>query len=464
MKIDFEHLRGKGPLIISVIAATMLFTSFVSLFFYPKTQTYEDLTTTYEELPEVVEDVEPDFYYDISSEEVSIESGKIKRGESLTSLLGRYGMTAADIYKIDRATKKVFDSRRMRAGNKYDMLISKADTTLSYFIYNIDNVEYVKYTFKDTIMAERIKRPVETNRKTLQVDVKSSLWESVVAAGGSASLVSSIEDIFQWTIDFYGIRPGDSFSFVYDEEFVDGKSLGISDIIATSYTQRGKSIYAFLYESNGKRSYWDEDGKSLKRAFLKAPLRFSRISSKFTYRRLHPVHKVYKAHTGVDYAAPSGTPVMSIADGIVTDKFYNRGGGNTLKIKHYIAKGSYVSGYLHLRGYAKGIKKGSKVTQGQVIGYVGSTGVSTGPHLDFRIWRNGKPIDPLKLDDLTGDPLSSNEMISYKTYIEDSFNTLKALQERAEKGITDSEKEKLELERERLDREERQNSEQEHDI
>ncbi len=467
MRLDFEHLRGKGPLIISVIAGLMLLSSIISLFFYPKENSIEEIVDVevQKQVEEDIKEAEKEvFYYGISSYEVNAESDKVKSGESLTTILGKYGLSNAEIYNIANKSKKVFDVRKMRAGKIYTALLDKEDNRLNYFIYDIDTREYVKYSLRDTIVVERIKRKVETNRKTLHVNITSSLWESVINAGGNAALVATIEDIFQWTIDFYGIRPGDSFSFVYDENFIEGKSVGIGDIVAASYQQRGDSKYAFRYTSKGTTSYWDENGKSLKRAFLKAPLRFSRISSKFTYRRLHPVHKVYKAHTGVDYAAPSGTPVMTIADGVVTDKFYNRGGGNTLKIKHYVSNGRYMSGYLHLRSFAKGIKKGSKVKQGQIIGYVGSTGVSTGPHLDFRIWRDGKPIDPLKMDNLSGDPLSSTEIPRYKESISNDFSTLKSLEGRSMDNISDGDKRSMERERNRLDNEERITVEEYHEI
>ncbi|MEG0500464.1 MAG: peptidoglycan DD-metalloendopeptidase family protein, partial [Rikenellaceae bacterium] len=382
MRIDANSLQGKGPLIVSVIALSLLIFTIGSLFFYPtaEEEAVEELPIEENRMPE--ENIE--YYYGISSDSVRAESKTIVYGQSLSTILGRYGLDGTQVHDLVVKSKGIFDVRSIKTGGTYTALL--VDDKIRHFIYEIDPIEYVKYTFyPDSISVERIKRDVESNRKTLYLTVTSSLWESIISAGGSAAMVVAIDDIFQWTVDFYDVKKGDGFSIIYDENFVEGKSIGLGNIIAISYRAKGKSKYAFRYEKDGKSGYWNEEGMSLRRAFLKAPLRYSRISSKFTYRRLHPISKIYKAHTGVDYAAPAGTPVQSIADGVVIDKFYNAGGGNTLKIKHNLQNGAYVTGYLHLRGYANGIRKGSRVSQGQVIAYVGSTGGSTGPHLDFRI-------------------------------------------------------------------------------
>ena len=185
------------------------------------------------------------------------------------------------------------------------------------------------------------------------------------------ALAAEMEDIYQWTIDFFGIQAGDNFTVIYDEKLVDTTFVGIGRVWGMKFNHAGKDIYAIPFKQGDKIQYWEADGASLRKMMLKAPLKFTRISSKFSYRRLHPVHRVYRPHTGVDYAAPSGTHVHAVADGVVTFKGWNGGGGNTIKIKH---AGGYVTGYMHLRGYAKGISVGTRVSQGQLIGYVGSTG------------------------------------------------------------------------------------------
>jgi murein DD-endopeptidase MepM/ murein hydrolase activator NlpD len=232
--------------------------------------------------------------------------------------------------------------------------------------------------------------------------IETSLWNAIVGADMNMALALQLSDVYAWTVDFFGLQKGDGFKVYYDELFVDTVSIGISKIHAASYKRGDKELYAVFYENDEVSGYWDLDGNNMKKAFLKAPLSFSRISSKFTYARKHPVYKTVRPHTGVDYAAPMGTPVMAIGDGVVTFKGYKGAGGHTVYIKH---PGKLQSGYLHLKGYAKGIAVGKRVSQGQVIGYVGSTGRSTGPHLDFRLWKNGQPINPLKVPQQPSEPI-----------------------------------------------------------
>ena len=218
------------------------------------------------------------------------------------------------------------------------------------------------------------------------------------------SLAAEMEDIYQWTIDFFGIQQGDCFTVIYDEKFIDDSSVGVGRVWGAKFTHRGSDIFAIPFEQDGKLQYWEADGGSLRKQLLKAPLKFTRISSGYSNARVHPVTKKVRPHHGIDYAAPSGTPVRAVADGVVTERTYKKYDGNILKIKH---PGNLMSGYLHLKGFAKGIKVGSRVSQGDVIGYVGSTGRSTGPHLDFRIWKNGQAINPLSIPQKPAEPISS---------------------------------------------------------
>ena len=230
-------------------------------------------------------------------------------------------------------------------------------------------------------------------------------------AGASQLLALKLSDIYAWTIDFFSLQRGDSFKVVYEEISHDGEFIDIGDVWYAEFVHNGKRFTSVRFEDGQKSNiYWNEDGESLRKAFLKAPLSFKRISSKFTYRRKHPVYGVYRPHTGIDYAAPKGTPVMSIGDGVVISKGWSGGGGNTVKIRH---NSVYTTAYLHLSRYAKGLKKGDRVKQGQVIGYVGSTGASTGPHLDFRVWKNGTPIDPLKLESPSVEPVSKENIDAF---------------------------------------------------
>jgi murein DD-endopeptidase MepM/ murein hydrolase activator NlpD len=210
-------------------------------------------------------------------------------------------------------------------------------------------------------------------------------------AEATPELAIKLSQIFAWQIDFYHLQKGDHFKVIYDELFVDDKFFAIGTIKAALFSHSGKDFYAIPFTQDSVYQYFDEEGNSLRKAFLKAPLEFGRISSRYSKSRLHPVLKTHRPHLGVDYAAPIGTPIRTTGDGVVSDIGYDRGSGKFIKIRH---NSIYITMYLHLSRYSKGIKKGSKVQQGQVIGYVGSTGLSTGPHLDYRFIVNGNPVDP----------------------------------------------------------------------
>ena len=222
-------------------------------------------------------------------------------------------------------------------------------------------------------------------------------------AGVSPLLILDLSDIYAWTVDFFGLQKGDRFRVLYDEKVCDGETIGIDTVRYAVFSHNGRNLPMVMFnQGDGGNIWWDENGASMRKAFLKAPLKFSRISSGFSYARKHPVTKKVRPHTGVDYAAPTGTPVMTIGDGVVTSVKYEGAGGKTIRIKH---NSVYSTAYLHLSKYAKGIKAGTRVRQGEVIGYVGSTGRSTGPHLDFRVWKNGTPINPLKMESPPAEPI-----------------------------------------------------------
>ena len=354
---------------------------------------------------------EPQTMYGIVSDGYDVTEYTIEPNETVGKILNRHGISAVMIDRLDKAAKEVYPLSKIKAGNKYT-IFSRNTTTdegevkaiAYYMVYHINKVEFVVFDLStDEPTAMIGSKPRENVRKHAEATITSSLWESIVSQGLSYELAAEFEDIYQWTVDFFHIQYGDSFTVIYDDEVVDGESVGIGRIWGAKFVHHGKEYYAIPFVTDGdKITYWEHNGESLKKQMLKAPLKYSRISSKFTYKRLHPVHKVYKPHTGVDYAAPAGTPVHAVADGTVTKAGWGGGGGNTIKIKH---AGGLETGYLHLQKFANGIKVGTYVTQGQTIGYVGSTGTSTGPHLDYRIWKNGTPIDPLKITQQPSEPI-----------------------------------------------------------
>ena len=340
-----------------------------------------------------------------------VKTNKVQSGEVFYKLFTRLGMPGGDVVGLAKACGDEFDVRKLRAGNKVDAWYS-GDTLapkLRYVVYERDRVNSTVFKCFDSLAIWNVAKQVDTVRKYTDVTIKNSLWNDMIEAGASPLLILELADVYAWTVDFFGLHEGDRFRAFYHQRLVDGEVIDIQGIDFAEYTRGRDTLYAVRFDQgdNGNK-YWNQKGESMRKAFLKAPLKFSRISSKFSYHRMHPVHGVVRPHTAVDYAAPSGTPVHALGDGVVLSAGVGSGGaGNMIKIRH---NSVYTTGYLHLRGFAKGIKAGVRVAQGQVIGYVGMTGTATGPHLDFRVWKNGTPIDPLKLESPSAEPITKENL------------------------------------------------------
>jgi murein DD-endopeptidase MepM/ murein hydrolase activator NlpD len=354
-----------------------------------------------------------------------VDTFTVQNGETLGKMLSKLGATKKQINSINLLSSEEFDVRTIRAGKTYYALYQTDESgnrTLEYYIYRPTIQEAVVLHLKDSIHVERQIKEITYHDRSAQVVIESSLWNAMTNNDLPVELALELSEIYAWTIDFFGLQKGDSIRVYYDEKYVDDISIGIGRIYAAHFYHAKKWQEAYWYEDKDTHNYFDKEGNSLRKAFLKAPLNYKRISSGFTHKRLHPVYKVYRPHTGVDYAAPTGTPVVSIGDGKVIMKEYKGGGGNTIKIKH---NATYTTGYLHLSKYAKGLKVGQYVKQGEVIGYVGSTGASTGPHLDFRVWKNGTPIDPLKMDSPPAEPIPAAKKDSFNSIVAEYKNKLK---------------------------------------
>lgn len=356
---------------------------------------------------QVVEEVEKDiFVFGIRANDYTLEEKEVKSGESWSTILDGYGIGVRKVLRLEDLAKDICPLNKIRAGNKYTAF-TRQDTVATYLdhlVYEKNRTDYVIFSFVgDSVAISEGKREVTIRRVKRSATIKTSLWGAIMAAKLPYALAAEMEDIYEWTVDFFGIQEGDSFTVIYDEKLIDTVSIGVSRIWGAKFTHRKRDYYAIPFEQDGKVKYWEKDGSSLRKQLLKAPLKFSRISSGYTNARLHPVLKVYRPHHGIDYAAPVGTPVRSVADGVIIQKNYAGAAGNMIKIKH---SGDLVSGYMHLQKFANGISVGSRVSQGQLIGYVGSTGRSTGPHLDFRLWKAGKPINPASVPQTSGDPLA----------------------------------------------------------
>ena len=334
-----------------------------------------------------------------------VDTGVVRQGETLGGMLNRLGADRRQMTGITLLPRSEFDVRTIHPGKTYYALY-QPDTAgidrLQYFIYVPSISKSVVLHLTDSMHVEHFEKPTIHQPRTAEVVIESSPWNAMVVNNLPVELALELSEIYAWTIDFFGLQKGDSIRVYYDELYVDTVRTGIGRIYAANFYHGRRWQEAFWFEEGNIRNYFDADGQSLRKAFLKAPLNYKRISSHFTYARKHPIYKIVRPHTGVDYAAPAGTPVVSIGDGVVTMCAYKGGGGNTVKIRH---NSTYTTAYLHLSKYAKGLSVGQHVRQGEVIGYVGSTGSSTGPHLDFRVWKNGTPIDPLKMVSPPAEPI-----------------------------------------------------------
>lgn len=343
---------------------------------------------------------------------LDVDTVVVPSGAMLSSLLRGHGVQASHVRQVDLgALDSIFSPRKIRAGRESYFWIGP-DSVARHWVYKHSAAEYLHLDFThDTLRAGVDCLPVEVVRRSVHAVIESSLWNAMVDAGVTPELALRLSDIYAWTVDFFGLEKGDQFYLCFDEERLDSGPIGFGAIHAARYVHGKDTVGAYGFWQDSTFHFWDQLGRSLRKAFLKAPLQYSRVSSGFSYSRKHPILKIVRPHTGVDYAAPAGTPVLALGDGKVVAKGYYGGGGNTVKIRH---NSVYTTGYLHLSRYGKGIQVGTRVKQGQVIGYVGSTGLATGPHLDFRVWRNGSPINPLRMESPSVAPLDSARLPAFQ--------------------------------------------------
>lgn len=337
----------------------------------------------------------PTMAYGFNIDSFELVHGTIERNQVFSNLISEYGISQAFISELADSAKSIMPLRKIQSGKDYIILLSKDSAQKAlYFIYEKNAIDFVVFKLSHPIKIYEDHRDVDTIISTASGVITSSLWADMAREGNPPLLISAVSDIYEWDINFFAINKGDKYKIIYEETRVEGKFVGIGKIIAAWFEYSTEDYYAFYFVQDERDDYFDDKGKNLRKMLLRAPLKFSRVSSGFSNSRFHPVLKRYRPHHGVDYSAPMGTPVHTVGDGVVITAGYSGGAGNMVKIQH---NGTYTTGYLHLSRYAKGIRKGAKVKQGDVIGYVGSTGLSTGSHLDYRIWKNGSAINPLTL-------------------------------------------------------------------
>ena len=354
---------------------------------------------------------EPVLLYGLPADSFHITEQLVKRNQNLSEILLPYNVNFSTIATLAKNSRNVFDVRKIAANKKLTIFCKKdSANTAQYLVYEPGLTEYVVFNLQDSMNVMLHQKEVTIEERTIFGSIRSSLAESVSDAGGSAALTSMLVDVYAWQIDFFRIQKDDWFKVIYEEKQVEGESVGVGKILAVQFGHVGKEFNAFYFDQGEGPTYYDEEGNSLRKAFLKAPLNFTRISSRYTMKRFHPVQKRWKAHLGTDYAAPTGTPIHSVGDGTVVEAGYHSGNGNYVKVKH---NGTYTTQYLHMSKIARGVKKGTRVQQGQTIGYVGSTGLATGPHLCFRFWKNGRQVDALKVDIPPSEPVDEANLEAF---------------------------------------------------
>ena len=346
--------------------------------------------------------------YGLPIDSFIVEKRTVQAGSSLSSLIGSLNFAKTNIESIVAKASEVFDLRKIKKGNTFKVFHSKDGlNTVNYLVYEHNATDYILFNLKDSVKIEKKQKVVEVRTKTASGTIESSLWSAIVEEGNDPLLAIKLSDVYAWAIDFFGLQKGDQFKVYYQEQYVDGQSIGIDKIHSAWFKHMGKEYYAIPFVQDSVVEFFDENGNNVKKAFLKAPLNYSHIASRFSEHRLHPILKIVRPHHGVDYSAPKGTPVQAIGDGVVVHASFSGEAGNFVKIKH---NNIFTTGYMHLSGYGKGIRPGAHVNQGEIIGYVGSTGLSTGPHLDFRVWKNDVNIDPLKLESPAAEPIRKDKL------------------------------------------------------
>lgn len=363
--------------------------------------------------------------YGINCKDLILIKDTVQPHQNLSDILSKYKVPNTVIHAVAFSSRSSFDVRKIKAGNPFCIIrYNNPAQKVRYFVYEINPVDYVVFKLEDPTTISLGKKPVLIEIETVSESIDSSLWETLTEKQLDPELTIKLSEIYAWTIDFHHLQKGDSFQAIFEKKFIRGKSIGLGRIKAARFYHKGNFFYAFYFDQDAHGSYFDEHADSLEKVFLKSPIKFSRITSGYSKRRFHPILKKYKAHFGIDYAAKTGTPIMSTGDGVVVRTGYDSKNGRYVKIKH---NGIYTTQYLHMSRIARGIKPRVKVKQGDIIGYVGSTGLATGPHLCYRFWKNGRQINPFKEDIPSIEPVKKENLQQFNQQVAELNQQLNTL-------------------------------------
>ena len=363
--------------------------------------------------------------YGIDLGELYVCTEVVKPNESIGKILGENGIPYQVVDELVAKSHGIFDVSKIKSGKSYCIMrTTDSLESVKYFIYEQDPINYVVYEIGDSIKVTSAKKHVDVVERQASGVVSSSLWNALTDNDIDPQMAVAMSEVYAWSVDFFRLQKGDYFKVIFDEQYVEGERIGVGEIRGALFNHAGKDFYAVKYSQDSTADYFDENAMSLRKAFLKAPLQFRRISSNFNHARFHPILKIRRPHLGTDYAAETGTPIWSIGSGVVVQATFNRGMGNFVEIRH---NDKYTTKYLHMSGFAPGIRAGASVAQGQTIGYVGSTGLATGPHLHFEMLKNGVHTDATKEDMPTGDPIRDECKPAYAVYADQIVGKLKAM-------------------------------------
>ncbi len=355
--------------------------------------------------------VHPKYEYGILVDSFYVKKDTVNLRQTIGEILYSNHIDFPKIAEIVDKSKKLFDFRRINAGHEYTFICSKDSFPIPYyFIYKENQRSYIVVDLTSGVDVYRGEKEIVTKLARTTGVIEHSLSESIEELGVSPRVSIKLSEIYAWTIDFFKIQKGDAFNVYYENNYIDGEYIGIGKVLASEFTHKNQKFYAFYYKEKNYGEYFDEEGRTLRKAFLKAPLDFYRISSRFSRNRKHPVTGQWKGHFGTDYAAPKGTPIMTTANGTIQRAGYTKNNGNYVKVRH---NSTYTTQYLHMSKIKPGIRKGVYVKQGEIIGYVGSTGLATGPHVCYRFWKNGRQVDPYTQKLPPGEPIKNENKLRY---------------------------------------------------
>jgi len=412
------------------IIAIILIAVIIGFFWIDSTSSWFSRAGTYETVMDSSHHVEheiikPEFLHGMVVNHLLVVEDQVKRNQRFTDLLNGYYVSPSVMQQLNLLPRSVYDFRKISSNKKYSLLVEHDSLkSLKALVYEPNPIDYVVFHFKDSLLVEHCQRKVDTIQRSTSGRIETTLSHTIENLNISNDLTNKFVDIFAWVVDFQRLQKGDRFKLIYEENLVDEKPIGIGNILGVYFEHSGNGYYAFPFDQGDGMDYFDDEGNSLRKALLKYPIEFTRISSRYSKNRFHPVVKVFRPHLGTDFAAPTGTPIRSVGDGIIEEAQYKTNNGNYVKVRH---NGTYTTGYLHMSKIATGIKAGTRVRQGQTIGYVGSTGLATGPHLCYRFWKNGVQVDALNVELPPSQPVKTEFFSSFQAVKEELIKRLESI-------------------------------------